>query len=223
MRAESLHSPPMPSTCRRPLPPALAMARQQHHGNCRYRPNFLHPLIYHLAHCRSANRYTNGCCLKSSVSSSVYYTISISVNTTRRKSALINMEYPATDLGIMDPTTESPLAFKAEPTTPHCRLSPDRGEEAIPPTPSKPKTKHTELALGDETADFTIICEGTQYMAHKSILTTSSPYFARMFRFSGSVRFSLFFPFTLGSLDLNRVYRKPATKKSKYQTLMRFP
>lgn len=89
----------------------------------------------------------------------------------------------------MNPFSETGPDYKAEPKTPHCRTSPVPSADAIPPTPSKPKTKHIKLALGDETADFTIVCEGTRYVAHKTVLSASSPYFARMFRFSGSVRF----------------------------------
>ncbi|XP_014559606.1 hypothetical protein COCVIDRAFT_24074 [Bipolaris victoriae FI3] len=86
----------------------------------------------------------------------------------------------------MDSVEKSPLESRAEPKTPHCRGSPVSRIESLPRTPSKPKIKQTKLALGDETADFAIICEGTRYTAHKAILSASSPYFARMFRFSGS-------------------------------------
>lgn len=86
----------------------------------------------------------------------------------------------------MDSVEKSPLGSRVEPKTPHCRGSPVSRIETFPRTPSKPRTKQTKLALGDETADFAVICEGTRYMAHRAILSASSPYFARMFRFSGS-------------------------------------
>ena len=87
----------------------------------------------------------------------------------------------------MDLATQSPTAPKADPATPHPKSTQVLDAEPTPPTPSKPKTKETKLALNDETADFAVICEGQRFMAHKSILETSSPYFARMFRFNGSV------------------------------------
>jgi hypothetical protein len=87
----------------------------------------------------------------------------------------------------MDLATQSHTVPKADPATPHPKSTQVLDAEPTPPTPSKPKTKETKLALNDETADFAVICEGQRFMAHKSILETSSPYFARMFRFNGSV------------------------------------
>jgi hypothetical protein len=87
----------------------------------------------------------------------------------------------------MDLAAQSPTVPKADPATPHPKSTQVLDAEPIPPTPSKPKIKETKLALDDETADFAVICEGQRFMAHKSILETSSPYFARMFRFNGSV------------------------------------
>lgn len=43
--------------------------------------------------------------------------------------------------------------------------------------------------LGDAAADFAIFCERRCFMTHKFILAESSPYFQRMFRFRGLVRF----------------------------------
>jgi len=88
----------------------------------------------------------------------------------------------------MDLPTGASTIRKVVPKTPQVKASQvfDK-ENHAPPTPFKPKIKETKLALNDETSDFTIICEGRHFITHKSILEASSPYFARMFRFNGSV------------------------------------
>jgi hypothetical protein len=92
----------------------------------------------------------------------------------------------------MDLTTQPQMGPKAVvPTTPHVKATQALDADPVPPTPSKPKTKETEFALNDETADFTVICEGERFAVHKSVLESTSPYFARMFRFNGSVRIVL--------------------------------
>jgi hypothetical protein len=76
------------------------------------------------------------------------------------------------------------MEVKAIPATPKAiKITSDQ----VPKAPTKFKSKEIKLALDDETADFAIICKGKRFMAHKSVLESSSPYFARMFRFNGQV------------------------------------
>jgi hypothetical protein len=61
------------------------------------------------------------------------------------------------------------------------------------PSPKAPTKKPVigaapALAVEDVTADFTIICNGGNIKAHKSVLVEACPYFARMFRFDGKVK-----------------------------------
>jgi len=115
----------------------------------------------------------------------------------------------------MDLPTEPTTIRKIVPKTPQVKASQvfDK-ENRAPPTPSKPKTKETKLALNDETSDFTIICEGQHFITHKSILEASSPYFARMFRFNGSVSI-------VNHIDTHPMLihcRRTMTKKYRYPT-----
>lgn len=115
----------------------------------------------------------------------------------------------------MNLSTEATTVRKVVPTTPQVKASQILEETGnIPPTPFKPKIKETKLALNDETSDFTIICEGQHFITHKSILEASSPYFARMFRFNGSVSI-------INHTDLHAMLnhcRKLTTKKCKSLT-----
>jgi len=120
----------------------------------------------------------------------------------------------------MDLPTEATTIRKVVPKTPQIKASQvfDK-ENRAPPTPSKPKIKETKLALNDETSDFTIICEGQHFITHKSILEASSPYFARMFRFNGSVSSS-------NHIDIHSMLihcRRTMTKKYIYPTSTRLP
>ena len=120
----------------------------------------------------------------------------------------------------MDLPTEPTTIRKIVPKTPQVKASQvfDK-ENRAPPTPSKPKTKETKLALNDETSDFTIICEGQHFITRKSILEASSPYFARMFRFNGSVSIS-------NHINIHVILtecRKPTAEKYKSLTSTRLP
>jgi hypothetical protein len=75
---------------------------------------------------------------------------------------------------------------KAVPATPSSKAAKNISVQ-VPKAPTKLKTKEAKLALEDDTADFVVICEGKRFMAHKSVLESTSPYFARMFRFNGQV------------------------------------
>jgi hypothetical protein len=75
---------------------------------------------------------------------------------------------------------------KAVPATPDAKAIKDTSDQ-VPKAPTKSKSKEEKLALDDTTADFAVICEGKRFMAHKSVLESSSPYFKRMFRFNGQV------------------------------------
>ena len=120
----------------------------------------------------------------------------------------------------MDLPTEATTIRKVVPKTPQVKASQvfDKVNQA-PPSPFKPKTKETKLALNDETSDFTIICEGQHFITHKSILEASSPYFARMFRFNGSVRIII-------HIDIYVILtecRRPTAEKYKFLTSTRLP
>ncbi|EDU41561.1 BTB POZ domain protein [Pyrenophora tritici-repentis] len=70
-------------------------------------------------------------------------------------------------------------------TTPHVNVLLNPEDIPLPPTPTKAKAKDEKLALGDDHADFTVLCDGQRYLTHRSILKNASPYFARMFHFNG--------------------------------------
>ncbi|KAG9185984.1 hypothetical protein G6011_02540 [Alternaria panax] len=85
----------------------------------------------------------------------------------------------------MEPTTQPSRDLKVVPTTPHVRATQAIDADHTPPTPSKPKVQEHTPTLDYEATDFTVICEGQRFATHKSVLETSSPYFACMFRFNG--------------------------------------
>jgi len=128
---------------------------------------------------------------------------------------LINNPLTPDHIKAMDLPTEATTIRKVVPKTPQVKASQvfDK-ENHAPPTPFKPKIKETKLALNDETSDFTIICEGQHFITHKSILEASSPYFARMFRFNGSVSI-------VNHIDTHPMLihcRRTMTKKYRYPT-----